>query len=176
MATYDEYVKFKVNKPEAQRELKTIEIYHPSNGEIIRLVQDLNEYQAYLESTAPRNPSELVTFSPFAGEIVDSQYSNEAEQAITINIADLNSDVQAYLDTLDGIDWFTPIEVVYRKYWSGDNSHPAIPAQYLFATSPSFETSDGDIPILTTFVASDVDLSQKRAGILYDTRSFPGLA
>lgn len=176
MATFDEYKKFKVNKPEAQREFRTLEIFHSANGGVIRLVQDFNEYQGYLESSAPRNPGELVTFIPFTGEIIESQESNDAEQAISVNIADLNSEVQKYLDALDGIDWFEEIQVVYRKYWSGDNSQPAVPAQYLFATSPSFEVSDGDVPILTTFTASDVDLSQKRSGIIYDTRKFPGLA
>ena len=176
MSTFDEYVKFKVNKTQAQRELQTLEIYHPANGQVIRLVLDYSPYLATLELTAPRNASELVTFEPFAGNITESTESNDAEQSISIDVADINSLVQQYLSVLDGWDWFTPIEVIYRKYWSGDNSQPAIPASYLFATTPSYENSDGESPIKTSFLASDVDLSQKRAGIIYDVRSFPGLA
>lgn len=176
MATFDDYVKFKNNKPEAQREFRTIEIYHPANGDVIRLVQDFDSYQGFLENTAPRNAGELVTFLPFAGNITESPEANDAEQSIAIDIADLNSEVPKYLDSLDGFDWFTPIEVIYRKYWSGDNSQPATPAQYLFATAPSYESTNSEVPISTSFVASDVDLSQKRAGIIYTLRDFPGLA
>ena len=176
MSTFDEYVKFKMNKTQAQRELRTLELYHPSNGGVIRLVLDYSPYSAHLESTAPRNASELVTFLPFAGNIKEPSESNETEQSITIDIADIQSEVPRYLESIDGLDWFKPIEVIYRKYWSGDNSQPATPASYLFATAPNYENSDGESPIKTTFIASDVDLSQKRSGIIYDTRRFPGLA
>lgn len=176
MATFDEYVKFKNNKPESQREFRTIEIYHPANGNVIRLVQDYSPLIATLEPGAPRNAGEAVEFLPFAGNVTDSQESNDAEQSVAIDIADINSEVPKYLDSLDGLDYFTPIEVIYRKYWSGDLSQPALPPQYLFATGPSYEVTDSEVPISTSFVASDVDLSQKRAGTIYDIRNFPGLA
>lgn len=176
MATFDEYVKFKTNKPEAQREFRTLEIYHPSKTEVIRIVQDYNEYIGWLETTAPRNAGELVTFLPFAGDIVEPTESNDAEQSISVNIADINSEIPKYLDSFDGFDWLEPIQVIYRKYWSGDNSQPATPPAYLFATTPSYDSTNSEAPISTTFVASDVDLSQKRAGIIYTVRQFPGLA
>ena len=176
MATFEDYKKFKMNKPEAQREFRTLEIFHSSKSAPIRLVQDYNSYVARLESGAPRNASEFVTFQPFAGEIVEPTESNDAEQSISVNIADINSELPKYLDSFDGFDWLEPIQVIYRKYWSADNLNPAIPPSYLFATSPSYDSTNADGSISTSFVASDVDLSQKRAGIIYTVRQFPGLA
>lgn len=176
MATTAEYIKFKMNKPEAKREFRTIEIYNPKFSRIFRLVQDFDSYQATLEATAPRNPGEIVTFEPFAGSISEPAERNDGDKSLQIDIGDLLGVIQDELDLLDGADWQTPIEVVYRKYWSDDNTEPAVPPFYLFADTPSFNESDGELPVLATINARDSDLSQKAAGSIYTTTDYPGLA
>lgn len=176
MATFQDYLKFKVNKPEAKREFRTVEIYHPKFTDIFRLVQDFDEYTATLEDTAPRNAGQTVTFEPFSGRLVEPAERSDGEKVLQVVIGDLLGAIQDELDNLQGSDWFTPIEIVYRKYWSDDSTAPAVPPFYLFADGPSFNESDGEIPIGATFNARDTDLSQKPAGILYTLDKFPGLA
>ena len=176
MATYEDYLKFKMNKPEAKREFRTVEIYHPKLSKIWRLVQDSVSYIASLESTAPRNAGQEVEFLPFAGRITEPAERNDGDRTIQIDVGDLDGAIQDEMDMLDGKDWMTPIEVIYRKYWTDDNSAPAVNPLYLFALSPSFNESEGEIPVSATINASDSDLSQKAAGIIYTTTDFPGLA
>lgn len=172
MATYDEYVRFKNNKPTAQMEFRTFEVFHPSSPNPLRFVRDYSPLIATLESTAPRNAGQTVTFQPFSGNIIESAQASDAEQAITIEVMDILGVMQDYLDGFTTReDWMAQIEVVYRKYWSGDLSQPATPAEYLFAQMPSFESGED---MMYSFTATDADLSQKRAGILYDPKNFPG--
>lgn len=175
MATYEDYVKFKMNKPESKRDIRTIEIYHPDFTKVFRLVQDFDHYNATLESTAPRQAGQEVMFEPFAGTIVEPSERNDGDRAIQINLADITGVIQDELDRIDGVKWFTPIEVIYRKYWSDNNTAPAVNPLYLYASSPSFNESDGDIPVSATFNAQDSDLSQKAGGRIYTTTDYPGL-
>ena len=175
MATFEDYVKFKINKPEAKREFRTIEIFHPKFSKTFRLVQDFDQYDAFLESTAPRQPGQLITFEPFSGKIVEPAERNDGDLSLQVDIGDLKGEIQDELDMIDGVDWLTPIEIIYRKYWSDDNTAPAVNPFYLFANSPSFEESDGEIPVNASFTAQDSDLSQKSAGSLYTTTDYSGL-
>lgn len=172
MATFEEYVKFKNNKPESQMEFRTFEVWHPSNPEPLRFVRDYSQLTATLEVGAPRNAGETVVFQPFSGNIIESAQANDAEQSISVEVVDVAGVMQDYLDKFSTRDdWMTQIEVIYRKYWSGDLSQPAKPAEYLFAGYPSFESSED---MMYSFTATDSDLSQKRGGILYDPKNFPG--
>ena len=171
MATFDEYVQFKMNKTETQREFRTIEIHHPDLDQVYRFVQDDVDLTAGLETTAPRNPGETVVFSAAFIEIVEPAESTDTEQNIQVKIGTLDDKMHSVIDQITGKGFLTEIDLVYRKYYSGDVSEPITNPLYLFINQPSFDGLTA-----ASFDATDTDLSLKRAGTIYTLEDFPGLA
>ena len=171
MATFEDYVQFKMNKTETQREFRTIEVHHETSGEIERFVQDSDDLIATLEATAPRNPGETVTFSAADIEIVEPAESTDAEQNIQVNIGTLDDKLHSFIDGITGKGFLKEVDFVYRKYYSEDLSEPIVNPVYLFVDQPSFNGLTA-----ASFGATDTDLSLKRAGTIYTLEDFPGLA
>lgn len=171
MATFDDYVQFKLHKTETQREFRTIEIHHPNLSQVYRFVQDSSDLVAGLESTAPRNPGETVTFEAAYIEIVEPAESTDTEQNLQVNIGTLDDKMHSIIDQISGTGFLTEVDLVYRKYYSGDVSEPIINPLYLFVNQPSFDGLTA-----ASFDATDTDLSLKRAGRIYTLEDYPGLA
>ncbi len=171
MATLEAWEKFIVGAPEAQREYRTLELYHPQLDKVYRFVSNSIDVNLTLESTAPRNAGETVLFTAITAKFIEPAESGSAGQVFTAEFGNADDTVHRISDQISGTGFLTPTESIYRKYYSGDLSQPATPPLYLFASDLGF---DGKVSC--SFTAEDSDLSQKRSGANYITSIFRGLA
>lgn len=170
MATLEEWKKFTVGAPESQREYRTIEIWHPQLDQVYRFVSNYNDVDFILESSAPRNPGESVTFRGVSLSITEPAERQDSEQVLSVSFGNVDGTIHGIIDQITGSGFFDQIQIIYRKYYSGDLSAPALSPSTLFASNIAF-----DGPIQVSFNAEDVDLTQKRAGLNYIIEQFPGL-
>jgi len=170
MATLAAWERFVASVPEAQREYRTLEIWHPDLSQAYRFVDNSLDVAFTLEAAAPRNAGQSVTFVGVTLQITEPADRQDAEQTLTVRFGNTDGTMQGIIDQISDAGYFTPVQVVYRKYYSGDLSAPAVPPLYLFATSLGF-----DGPTSAAFGAEDIDLSQKRSGALYTLEDYPGL-
>lgn len=170
MTTLAEWRQFVTNVPEAQREYRTIEIYHPNLDQIYRFVKNTFDIAATLEAGAPWNPTETPVFRGVALDITEPAEQEDATQTLAVKFGNVDSTIQDILEQVQGSGYFTPVSVVYRKYYSSTLDRPAVPPLYLSAATVAYNG-----PRSVSFVAEDADLSQKRSGEVYDGEHFPGL-
>ena len=170
MATTEQWRRFVANAPEAQREYRTLEIWHPQFATVRRFVSNYCDLTATLEAGAPRDPGRAVVFTGATLSITEPVERQDAEQSLAVEFGNVDGVVSELVDQIAGLGYLTGVDVVYRKYYSGDLTTPAVPPLYLFAASLAFSG-----PLSVAFSAEDVDLSQKRAGRLYTPADFPGL-
>lgn len=170
MATLAAWGRFVASVPEAQREYRTLEIHHPDLSQTYRFVSNYVNVDLTLEAGAPRNAGALVTFTAATLRITEPAEREDAEQVLGVTFGNADGTVHDIIDQITGTGFFSPAEVIYRKYYSGDLTEPAVAPLYLFAASLGF-----DGPTAVTFSAEDIDLAQKRAGTRYTLEEFPGL-
>lgn len=170
MATLEAYQRFIVNEPEAQREIRTIEIYHSSFGTKRYVDGYKNEYVG-IEDGAPRNAGQNVYFERAHLSIEDPAERGDSEQLLTITMGIVDGTVNDFIDQITGAGYLEQIEVIYRKYYSGDLSQPAVTPSYLYASNLSFENGT-----TATLTAEDINLESKRAGAIYTIEKYKGLA
>ena len=171
MPSTEDYKRFLNGNPEAQREYRTIEAWHPQWSEAYRFVRNYNDTEFVLEAGAPRNPQELVSFEGVTISITEPAEREDSEQILSINFGNVDGKVYEMLDQISGSGYLSQVEIIYRKYYSGDINQPASTPLYLYLSGVDFEG-----PTSVSMTAEDVDMSQKRAGIVYTTNIFPGLA
>lgn len=170
MATLDEWKRFTVGAPESQREYRTIEVSHPQLDQTSRFVVNHVDVDLTLESTAPRNAGETVTFRGVTMSITEPAERQDSEQVLGITFGNVDGTIHDIIDQITGSGFFQQIEIIYRKYYSGDLTVPAVSPLRLFASNVGFNG-----PTDVSFTAEDVDLSQKRSGLNYIIEQFPGL-
>jgi len=165
-----EYEKFLASAPEAQREYRTIEIYHSQLSQTFRLVKDYVNRTFMLESDAPRDPSTLQTFTAVSMELTEPSENLDAEQILTVNLGTVGSEIQEELNAINGDGLFEPIQIVYRKYYSGSLNEPVLILKL------SISDVNFDSYTQVTLTCQDLDISNKSSGKLYTLEDFPGLA
>ncbi len=171
MATLAEWEKFVSNVPEAQREYRTLEVWHEAFSQPYRYVASYADESFPLETGAPRNAGQTVNFLASTLQITEPAERQDSEQSLAIVFGNVDGRIHEMLDLIKGAGYFTPAEVIYRKYYSGDRSNPVVSPLYLFASGVTFQG-----PTAVSVTAEEADLSQKRAGIIYTLELFPGLA
>lgn len=102
--------------------LQTVEMYHPTWGAPVRLVQDRQDIIAALEANAPNNPGASVLFTAFPFTL---QYPaiGEGRQELTIVIDNATRMMMSAIESLD-LAGSIPIKVIYRPYLSNDLATP----------------------------------------------------
>jgi len=169
MAAEDEYKKFVNSMPEAQREFRTIELFHPDFTSLLRFVKDFEDVNLTLESTAPRDPSSSVLFTALAMEVNEPGENGQIEQVLGVSLGAVGNEVNTQLDEITEDGSLIPVELIYRKYYSGDLTEPVLVIS-LSVADISFEGYSN-----VSFTGEDVDFAIKRAGELYTVERFPGL-
>ena len=169
MGAYDEYKKFVNSAPEAQREYRTIELYHPDFVSTLRFVKDFQDIDLTLESTAPRNPSTSVTFTAIGMKINEPGENGQIEQVLSVGLGAVGNEVNDQLDLITEAESLTPVELIYRKFYSGDLSEPVLVLSLSVATVNFKGYTD------VSFTGEDVDFAIKRAGELYTIERFSTL-
>lgn len=150
--------------------LHTLEIRHPDISPPIRVVRDHADFTATLESDAPANPGESVTFTALAFEFTLPEVSKATSPEIEISLDNVSGVLMGYLDT--AAQSASMIEITYRPYLSTDTSGPQM---------------DPPLTLVVRKVTADVfrvramagfaDLSNRKfPNQVYDTAVFPGLS
>lgn len=170
MASLQEYIQWVTNEPEAWIEYRTVEFYHPQLSQVYRYVDNREGQTFTLEAGAPRDPSTPVLFEESGLNITDPVEREDNDQILTVSFANVDGRVQEMLDQITGQGYLTEVEVIYRKYYSGNTSEPASPPLYLSASVINFNSSRE-----VSFNAEDTDMTTKRVGRFYYTEDYPGL-
>ena len=169
MTVQDEYNRFLASKPEAQREFRTLEFFHPDFSGVQRFLKDFKDKSFTLESTAPRNAGASVLFSAISMEIIEPTENEEGVQILTVSLGATNDELQDQIELITVANRFEPIECIYRKYYSGDLSEPVLTLN-LSVSSVNFEGYARN-----NITAEDMDLENKSSGEFYTLSRFPTL-
>lgn len=156
--------------PTDKREFRTIEIYHPDFTSVLRFVSDYEDQTLLLESTAPRNPGANVLFTALSLIIDEPTVKGNSSPILTVNMGAVGNEVQNELDNITDDGFFTPISVIYRRYYEGETSGPVL-IYNLSASNLKFESYKG-----VAFTAQDIDYANRPAGEIYTIERFEGLS
>lgn len=168
MASLDEYKKFVHSMPEAEREFRTLELFHPDFS-VLRIFQDFTDKDFTLESTAPRDPNMSVLFTAFPIEINEPGENGDIEQVLSVSMGAVGNEVNDRVALITEANSLVPIEAIYRKYFSGDLSSPVL----ILSLSVSDLSFKGYSNV--TFTCEDTNFAAKRVGRLYTIEQFPTL-
>ncbi len=169
MASLEAYERFIANEPEAEIEYRTIEVTSPDIG-IKRYVFDFVPHDFTLEVDAPINAGQTVTFAAATGRVTEPAERDDGEQQLSIDLGGVDAELNTLINSVSGANYLTPINIRYRKYFSGDLSAPAVTPLYLQLTDINFENQN-----LVTIVAEDSNLASRRPGRYYLLEEFVGL-
>ena len=100
----------------------TLELWHPAFTTPIRVVRDYADLTATLEATAPRNPSEAVTFIAFNFDFTKPEVSAAGIPQITITMDNADRAIVANIEAALGSTDL--VSVIYREFISTDLSAP----------------------------------------------------
>lgn len=161
--------------PQGEVILHTLEFRHPSfindvgSPAAIRVVHDHADLNAKLESTAPLNPSEYVTFIAFAFDFSLPEVQQSAMPEIVITIDNVSQEIEANLALAVASPY--KVEVTYRPFLNTDLTGPQMDPP-LTLTLTHVEANDFQI----TARASFSDMANKLfPGVDYTAETFPGL-
>lgn len=151
-----------------KRLYKTLEIFHPDIG-VTRLVSGRIDPKDFtLESGAPRNAGQTVTFT--GGSFEWSQPDqNESYVQTDIQLGRIASQIKQQLKLIRGQGRAKPADVVLREYIAGEESAPAY-ALRLFVSTITL-TQEG--AVIRAAQDNPADLPVHR---LFTPDDFPGLA
>jgi hypothetical protein len=151
-------------------ELSTVEIYHPSWSDPVRLVRDRANLVATLEATAPNNPSQSVTFTAFPFDF-QLPAKGEGRQELRLRVSNASRLLMPALEEMDLSD-ADPVRVIYRPYLSNDLSEPAInPPLSLVVRGIT-----ADVQAVTVSCGYADFANRRFPRTLYRIEDFPGLA
>lgn len=161
--------------PQGEVILHTLEFRHPSFEDelgaptAIRVVHDHADLNARLETSAPLNPDEYVTFIAFAFDFSLPEVQQTAMPEITITIDNVSQDIERNLALAVASPY--KIEVTYRPYLNTDLTGPQMNPP-LTLTVTGVEANDFQITARATFS----DMANKLfPGVDYTAETFPGL-
>lgn len=148
----------------------TMELWHPAFTTPIRVVRDYADLTATLESTAPRNASEAVTFIAFNFDFTKPEVSAAGIPQITITMDNVDRSIVANIEAALGSTEL--VSVIYREFISTDLSspqnNPPLSMTIMSVTADVFKV---------TAVAGFPNLMNKRFPTTeYSTEVFTGLA
>jgi len=170
VASLTEYKQWVQSEPESWIEYKTVEIFHPQLSQVYRFVNKRDDFTGTLEAGAPRDPSTPVLFTNSGLQINDPAEREDNDQVLDVQFQNIDGVVQNMLDQISGQGFLSEVEIIYRKFYSGDTSEPASPPLYLSASVLNFRSSRE-----AGFSAEDTDMTTKRVGTFYFTETYPGL-
>lgn len=151
--------------------ISTLELRHPAFTEPIRVVNDFVDIQALLETTAPENAGEVVTFRAFSFELTLPELTDEGIPELNIKLDNVSREITQHIELAIGVP--EKLEVIYRAYLASDlttaGPHNNPP---LHLTITSIEATALSVDV----TASLVDFVNKKFPTEeYDGNRFPGL-
>lgn len=167
MATSSER-RFFTTKPR-QIYFETVEIYHPQIGTLRFVARQYFDKIMTLESTAPRNPNQAVTFKPASMEISPLDQSDNPVAGMAVQLGRVGQQVKDQLKKISGTGWFDQMEFIYRAYDGSDLSAPINVPPVLFVSGINM---DSDSVSITAEDDNPMGVSVARK---YLAQDFPGL-
>lgn len=143
--------------------LETLEIRHPSIGEVVRLVRNRKSITATLET------SEVVVFEGAAFALSLPKAGENGLQEITVKMDNVDRRVSDFM--LTAKDYDTSVRMIYRPYLANDLSEPRLnPPLELYLTDVNVTLFE------VTGKATFADIINKKFPSEFYTRArFPGL-
>ena len=168
MATQQEK-QFFTTKP---REIyfETIELYHSQIGTLRYVFKQFFDKEFTLESDAPRDAGNAVSFSPAAGEVSPLIQSDSPTTSLEINLGRVGQNVKNRLSNINGTGWIEQIECIYRVYDGSDTSEPLNVPPRLFISNISMTRDNVSIDGAEDDNPLGVTVARK-----YLAQDFPGL-
>lgn len=151
-------------------QVETIELMHDSFAAPIRLTNQLADFTATLEATAPLNAGQAVTFSAVPFALVLPRAGDGGIQTIDITISNLDQIASNYLET--AIDNPGSITLIYRIYMSDDTTAPAEDPP----TRLELVSAVADYQQLVVKAKNADNINRKFPNIVYNIYDHPGLA
>lgn len=170
MASLTQYKQFVQNEPHSWIEYRTLEIWHEDFSQTYRFVDKRDNLTATLEAGAPRDPSTPVLFENSGLKITDPSEREDNDQLLNVKFANIGGEVQDMIEQVSGQGYLKEVQIIYRKYYSGNLNLPASPPLYLSASVITFDSSRN-----VSFNAEDTDMTTKKVGTFYITEVYPGL-
>jgi len=150
--------------------VETLEFLHDDFPAPIRLVNQFSDFDATLESTAPENPSEEVTFEASMFDLVLPRAGDAGTETIDITVSNVDQVAADYLQI--AMDNPGPITVIYRIYLSTDTSAPAENPPTMLTLESAVATAD---QVVAKARNSD-NINRKFPSIIYNIYDHPGLS
>lgn len=157
--------------------LLTLEFLHPSfvddddDPVSVRAVNDTRDHQMLLESTAPLNAGQTVTFTAIPFRMLWPEQAPGRAPEMRIAIDNVGREITERLDA--AIEYGSPITVIFRAYVFSFATQ---------ATTLAFDPQEFTLRLVTVTddtvegVASLGDLANKRAfAYVYNLSDYPGL-
>ncbi len=168
MPDISDYKVFLASAPEAVTERRTIEIYHPQFSQMYRFVNDRVRHEFLLEPNAPRDPGLTVVFEP-SGMLVTEPNEKELDQQLTVTFGAFSAYVDDEIKNISGDGYFTPIQLIYRKYYTAGDDEPVLILDVSVA-SVQFDNYNQ-----FALAGQDSDFANKNNGEIYTLERFPTL-
>lgn len=145
----------------------TMEIYHPTIGILRYVDQKIDPLVATLESDAPRNPGEAVSFEGARFDFVKPDQGQSLVQA-DIQLGRVGKFIKQKLKAIRGADRALTGEVILREYLGGQLGEPIFVLRLFIATITL--TAEGAVIRAEQDNPSDRSVSE-----FYTSDRFPGL-
>lgn len=161
-------IQFFNSKPADQVLYTTLEIYHIDIG-VLRYVTGQQFDKTFtLETDAPRNANETVTFEAVAFDAPEPEQGEDGEVSLDIQLGAVGIDVKSKIKMITDAGWESPLEIVYRQHLSGE-TYPALVLE--------FEAETLTLQDLSAAIrAQQVNQAARDVAEIYTTDRFPGLS
>lgn len=156
--------------PVAEVIFHTLELHHTVFVTPIRVVRDRVSLDARLEATAPRDPGALVTFTPYAFDIVPPDQTSTGTPQAVIEIDNVSREILVQVRA--AIREAQPVLAIYRAYLASglddgpENDPPAALELKSISATPLRIRATAGYPDL---------LNAAFPRLVYDIEKFPGL-
>lgn len=150
--------------------LHTLELHHPSFTQPIRVVRDRVALDARLEATAPADAGAVVTFTPYAFDVVPPEQTTSGLPQCIIEIDNVSRDIQAQIDA--ALAAGDRITLIYRAFLEdtaldGPETDPPLTMTLLTVSAT---------PLRIRATAGFPDLLNRLfPALAYDITRYPGL-
>lgn len=109
---------FFTTKPADQVEYTTLEIYNANAGMLRFVTGQTFSKDFTLESEAPRNAGEVVTFDPYQFAAPEPEQGTDGEVSLDIQLGTVGVQAKQYMRDVSA-SWPPIIDIVWRKHLSG---------------------------------------------------------
>ena len=109
-------IQFFNSKPADQVLYTTIGLFHTDIGVLRYVTGQQFDKEFTLETDAPRNADELVTFEAVAFDAPEPEQGETGEVQLDIQLGAVGIDVKSKIKMITDAGWEQPLEVIYRQH------------------------------------------------------------